>query len=124
MEIIPKENEAIIKGDELLKNNEFMKDLSDIMEDPKFNKFFNKWMKTNTDTKVSFIYMKLYNEFKNKGINGEKLDKRINSFIIWKIMTDRNMRPFAINKIEEGKNLFKEFTKFANNNKLLEDSKN
>jgi len=124
MEIVSKENEAIIKGEELLKNNQFMKDLSEIMEDPKFNAFFNKWMKTNTETKISVIYMKLYNEFEKKGINGEKLDKRINAFIIWKIMTDRNMRPFAINKIEEGKNLFKEFTKFANNNKLLEDSKN
>ena len=72
--------------------------------------FFNKWMKTNTETKVSVIYMKLYNEFEKKGINGKKLDKRINAFIIWKIMTDRNMRPFVISKIEEGlENLFDEF---------------
>ena len=123
MEIIPKDD-IIIKGEELLKNNEFMKDLSNIMENKEFNSFFNKYFKTNTDTKVSLIYMKLYNEFKNRVIQGEILDKRINTFIIWKIMTDRNMRPFVINKIEEGKNIFDEFTKFVNNNELLEDSKN
>lgn len=123
MEIIPKDD-AIIKGEDLLENNEFMKDLSNIMENNKFNSFFNKYFKTKTDTKVSLIYMKLYNEFKKRGIQGEKLDKRINTFIIWKIMTDRKMRPFVINNIEEGKDIFDEFSKFVNNNELLEDSKN
>jgi hypothetical protein len=123
MEIIPKDD-AMIKGEDLLENNEFMKDLSNIMENNEFNSFFNKYFKTNTDTKVSLIYMKLYNEFKKRGIQGEKLDKRINTFIIWKIMTDRKMRPFVINNIEEGNDIFDEFSKFVNNNELLEDSKN
>ena len=30
-------------GNELLNNNEFFKDLSDIMEDDKFRKFFQKY---------------------------------------------------------------------------------
>ena len=63
--IISNNNEAQNKGGELLETNDFFKELSEIMEDEKFNKFFNKWFTTLSEIKISIIYMKLYNEFKN-----------------------------------------------------------
>jgi len=88
-------------GNELLNNNEFFKDLSDIMEDDKFRKFFQKYFYDSTESKITLIYMTLYDEFKTKwkDLNDTELDKRINIFLLWRIMKDRKTNKFAINTV-------------------------
>ena len=99
--IISNNNEAQNKGGELLETNDFFKELSEIMEDEKFNKFFNKWFTTLSEIKISIIYMKLYNEFKKrwKVLTDKELDKKVNTFIIWKMMRDKNINKFTISTV-------------------------
>jgi len=119
--IVKQNSFDIIKdsGQELIDTNDFFKDLSDIMEDDKFSKFFNKYFFNLTESKITIIYMTLYNEFKTKWkeLNDEELDKKINVFLLWKIMKDRKMNKFAIqtvlNKLDNpNTNIFNELKEF------------
>ena len=89
------------KGEELIETNDFFKDLSDIMENETFAKFFNKYFTNSSEVKVTMIYMKLYNAFKEKwkDLSSEELDKRINIFLVWKIMKNRTTSKFAIHTV-------------------------
>ena len=107
------------KGEELLDSNEFFKDLTEIMEDEKFINFFNKWFTTLSEIKITVIYMKLYNEFKKKWkqLTDEELDKKINTYIIWKMMRTRNINKFTISTVmasleNNNINVFDELQKF------------
>ena len=109
------------EGHKLLEDNEFFKDLSDIMENETFAKFFRKYFYDSTESKITLIYMKLYDEFKIKWkeLNDNELDKRINTFLLWRIMKDRKMNKFTIqtvlNKLENPKNsneIFDELKEF------------
>ena len=94
-------NEEINKGSELLEKNDFFKELSEIMEDEKFNRFFNKWFTTLSEIKITVIYMKLYNQFKKrwKSLTNKELDKKVNTFIIWKMMRDSSINKFTISTV-------------------------
>jgi hypothetical protein len=119
------------EGHKLLEDNEFFKDLSDIMENETFAKFFRKYFCDSTESKITLIYMKLYDEFKIKWkeLNDSELDKRINTFLLWRIMKDRKMNKFTIqtvlNKLENPKNSneifdeLKEFIQISENTMTL-----
>ena len=119
------------EGHKLLEDNEFFKDLSDIMENETFAKFFRKYFYDSTESKITLIYMKLYDEFKIKWkeLNDSELDKRINTFLLWRIMKDRKMNKFTIqtvlNKLENPKNSneifdeLKEFIQISENTMTL-----
>ena len=116
------------KGDELLKTNEFFKDLSEIMENETFLRFFKKYFVNTSEVKISIIYMKLYETFKDKWekLTDKQLDERVNTFLIWKIMKDRNLSRFTIstvlNSLDNKKiDIFdelKDFMNFTENKKL------
>ena len=119
------------EGEKKLQNNDFFKDLTDLMEDEKFVRFFNKWMCSWADIKSTVIYMKLYSEFKDKykEISNEELDKSIIVYILSHIMRNKDLRPFSIKTIdnyyEHGKrkkDFFKDLELFLKNksqNQLL-----
>jgi hypothetical protein len=88
-------------GNQLIETNEFFKDLSDIMEDEKFSNFFKKYFFNSSESKITIIYMTLYDEFKNKWkeLNDSELDKRINIFLLWKIMKNKDTNKFAIQTV-------------------------
>tara|TARA_B110000858_G_C17808879_1_gene479701 strand:- start:543 stop:953 length:411 start_codon:yes stop_codon:yes gene_type:complete len=128
-------NENTITKDEMinigkikLTNNEFMKDLCNLMEDEKFLKFYKKYMMDWTSIKCTSIYMRLYSEFKTKyeTISKDELDKNIIIFILSKIMTDSTLRPLSIEAVENiqetclKRDFFAEFEKMYNQKKLLE----
>ena len=94
-------NNMTDKGEELIEKNEFFRDLSELMENEKFSKFFDKYFKNMTESKITLVYMKLYNEMKTryKEINHEELDKRINVYLMWKIMSDRHLNKFTLHTI-------------------------
>ena len=91
------------KGSQLLEENEFFKDLSTVMENKVFSSFFKKYFKDTLETKITIVYMKLYQEFKEKwkGLNDSELDARINTYLIWKIMRNKKTNKFAIRAIKE-----------------------
>tara|TARA_A100001015_G_scaffold310721_1_gene412635 strand:+ start:371 stop:781 length:411 start_codon:yes stop_codon:yes gene_type:complete len=91
------------KGSQLLEENEFFKDLSTIMENKVFSSFFKKYFKDTLETKITIVYMKLYQEFKEKwkGLDDSELDARINTYLIWKIMRNKKTNKFAIRAIKE-----------------------
>ena len=107
-------------GNTLLETNEFFKDLSDMMENEMFRNFFKKYFYNSTESKITLIYMTLYEEFKSKWkeLNDTELDKRINVFLLWRIMKDRKTNKFAIetvmNKMENPNNtdIFNELKEF------------
>jgi hypothetical protein len=124
-------NEDIVKkGSEILESHDFFRDLSELMEDNKFSTFFDKYFSNMTETKITVVYMKLYQEFKNKwkDVNDKELDKRINIFLLWKMMKDREINKFALHTVldhlENPKkvNIFEEFQGFLKNEmKVLKD---
>ena len=95
--------EILEKGDEILDNNDFFKDLSDVMEEPKFNNFFKKYFKNMSEAKISLVYMKLYDVFKEKWkqMTDKELDKRINVFLLWKMMRSKDLNRFALHTVLE-----------------------
>lgn len=118
-------------GEKIIENNEFLKDISELMENEKFNNFFNKYMSDWMDIKCSITYMKLYNEFKIKyeKLNNKQLDRSIIIYLLTKIMKDKKLRPWSIKTIDtmlndNKKKFFDEFEKFLienNDIKLLTD---
>ena len=109
-------------GNTLLETNEFFKDLSDMMENEMFRNFFKKYFYNATESKITLIYMTLYEEFKSKWkeLNDTELDKRINVFLLWRIMKDRKTNKFAIDtvlkKMDNPNNIdiFNEMKEFIN----------
>ena len=69
---------------ELLIENEFYNDLGEIMEDPKYKPFFDKYFYTNIDIKSTLFYMQLYRQIqlKYKEKKGIDVDKMTNIAII------------------------------------------
>ena len=94
-------NDMTDKGGKLLEKNEFFRDLSELMENEKFSIFFEKYFKNMSESKITLVYMKLYNEMKTKykEINDEELDKRINVYLMWKIMSNRHLNKFTLHTI-------------------------
>ena len=118
------------KADNLVKNNDFFADLIEIMEDEKFANFFEKYFVDMNEVKISVVYMKLYQEFKKKWkkMTDEELDKKVNVFLIWKMMRDKDMNKFALhtvlNHLEAPKNVdifedLKQFFEFTEKKSLL-----
>lgn len=118
-------------GEKILENNEFLKDITELMENEQFNKFFNKYMSDWLDIKCSITYMKLYDEFKKKykKLNNKELDRSIIVYLLTKIMKDKKLRPWSIKTVDKMLNdkkkiFFDEFEKFLlenNDIKLLTD---
>lgn len=94
-------NDMTDKGGKLIEKNEFFRDLSELMENEKFSIFFEKYFKNMSESKITLVYMKLYNEMKTKykEINDEELDKRINVYLMWKIMSNRHLNKFTLHSI-------------------------
>ena len=123
----------IIEGKRKIENNEFLRDLSNLMENKEFKNFFNKHMKSWMDIKCSVTYMKLYSEFKKKyeKMNNEELDKNLAVYLICKMMNNKNMSGWSIKTVDkmlEDKNVdfFNEFELYMVKNKemkKLEDYK-
>ena len=102
------------------------------MENETFSKFFKKYFYSSTESKITLIYMTLYDEFKTKWkeLNDIELDKRINIFLLWRIMRDRKTNKFAIetvmNKLEKPNktdifNELKEFIQISDTTLKLKD---
>lgn len=82
------------KGEKLVKNNAFFKDLSDIMSDKKVTSFFDKYFKNMDSIKTTVIYMKLFRllQDKYKTLTDDELSKYVNIYILHQVMTTNDVR--------------------------------
>ena len=95
--------DIIEKGKKKINNNDFLKELTELMENKKFRNFFNKYMDDWIGIKCTVTYMKLYDELKKKykEVNDEELDKNIIVFLLTKIMGNKELRPASIKTIDQ-----------------------
>tara|TARA_B100000989_G_scaffold292891_1_gene269484 strand:- start:1401 stop:1979 length:579 start_codon:yes stop_codon:yes gene_type:complete len=89
---------AEMRGETLVKNNDFFKDLSYLMSDEKFSNFFDKYFKNMEDIKSTVIYMKLYRLFQEryKELSNDELSKYVNIYLLHNIMSNKNLRKTII----------------------------
>ena len=117
----------IMEGKRKLENNDFLRDLSNLMENEEFKNFFNKHMSSWMDIKCTVTYMKLYDEFKNKykEINNEELDKNLAIYLLCKIMKNPKLNSLSTKTVDKMLNdnkvsFFKEFESYL----IKDDNKN
>ena len=125
---IQQKDTAIKTGDRILNENHFLRELSELMENEKFNNFFNKYMNDWVGIKSTVTYMKLYTELKNKysEINDEELNKNIVVFLLTKIMRNKHLMTTSIKTIDDmfdnnKLDFFDEIEKKIINTKCLKD---
>lgn len=97
--VLKNENREIMNnmenvGMRLVENNNFFKDLSELMSDKKVTTFFDKYFKNMGDIKSTVIYMKLFRLFQKryKDVSNEDLSKYVNIYLLHQAMTDSNIR--------------------------------
>jgi hypothetical protein len=120
-------NLQIAEGKKKIENNEFLRDLSNLMENPEFKIFYSKHMSSWMDIKCTVTYMKLYDEFKNKykEINNEELDKNLAIYLLCKIMKNPKLNSLSTKTVDKMLNdnkvsFFKEFESYL----IKDDNKN
>jgi hypothetical protein len=124
-EITKKTSFEILKeGDKILNTHEFYNELSELMENEKFSNFFKKYFTNMTETKITVVYMKLYQEFKNKWreMNDDDLDKRINIFLLWNMMHNQTVNKFTLHTVLSHLDNPKKINIFDNLKKFIEIS--
>jgi|TARA_R110002074_G_scaffold81647_1_gene182809 hypothetical protein len=101
-ELIERET-ALLIGKKKLETNDFFQDLSELLEDKRFKKFFDKHMSSWLDIKCSITYMHLYRQFKIKyqELNNKELDKNLAVYLLSKIMCDKTLRPWSITTVDK-----------------------
>jgi hypothetical protein len=113
-------------GKEIIKTNDFFYDLSELMENPRFINFYNKYLYDTSEIKTTMIYMKLYENIqsKYKELTDKDLNKYVNIFLLHHIMTKSKLRKIAIdttlkhldnNKYPIFKEVGEYFNKYLNN---------
>tara|TARA_A100001015_G_C14603726_1_gene561460 strand:+ start:121 stop:591 length:471 start_codon:yes stop_codon:yes gene_type:complete len=118
--------DKIESGKNIMENNDFFNDLSELMENPRFLNFYNKYLYNTNEIKTTMIYMKLYENIKNKykEFTDKDLNKYVNIFLLHQIMTKSRLRRIAIdstlkhldnNKINIFKDVDDYFDKFLKN---------
>ena len=103
MSEIVKHETAFSIGQNKIANNDFFKELTELLEDDKFKNFYDKYMSNWLDIKCSITYMHLYKQFKikYKELNNEELDKNLAVYLLSKIMSDKNLRPWSIKTVDK-----------------------
>jgi hypothetical protein len=126
MSIISTSENAIKFGNKMLNENNFLRDLTSLMENEEFKNFFDKYMDNWVSVKSSIMYMTLYSEFKEKykEVSDDVLDKNIIVYLLCKVMRDRSLMSFSVDTIDkmyndEKVNYFKELETFMENQKML-----
>ena len=116
MSEIVKHETALSIGQNKIANNDFFKELTELLEDDKFKNFYDKYMSNWLDIKCSITYMHLYKQFKikYKELNNQELDKNLAVYLLSKIMSDKNLRPWSIKTVDKmlnnkKVNIFEEF---------------
>ena len=113
------------EGLTLIENNEFFKDLSNIMEKQEIVEFIDKYFKELEESKAVLLYMKLYSSFKKKykSIKNQDLSKYLAIYILHYAMSDSELRSQIIKSAYE--KIFKHDSKLLqiSNNQVTNDAR-
>lgn len=90
-------SKEISKGAELLKSNPFFSDLCSLMKNVEFSKFYDTYFNDWSDIECMVFYMKLYNtiDFEYEKRFNEKISDEAITFMLHKVMTNKDTRIFA-----------------------------
>ena len=96
--IIRNSNQIVSGGKKLVRKNSFFEDLSDLMENEKFQKFLGKHMYSMGDIKMTTVYIKLYEAIKLKVecFLPPEETKYVVVNILYHFMTSRTYNPIII----------------------------
>ena len=114
------------EGVKIYQENNFFKDLQDLMKNPHFKQFYDKYFTNWMDIEVMIMYMKLYDTMKltyEKKFN-KILDEPTLLFMIREVIRNNDSRKWVLDNFElfkQGKkqlfkkNLFKKNKMYLNN---------
>ncbi len=96
----------INEGKQIYDNNNFFKDLHNLMSNKEFKIFYDKYFNNWLDTEVMIMYMKLYDKIKQtyEIKYNKQIDKNSILFMIREIIRNNEYRKYVIDNFE----LFKE----------------
>lgn len=110
------------EGDIIYKQNDFFKDLHNLMNNPQFNEFYKKYFANWMDTEVMIMYMKLYDTLKSSFKNkfNEDISSSMLLFIIRQIIRNNDTRKIVLDNFKLFKKGFtqKKINKIKKMNKL------
>lgn len=89
---------SIIKGEEILKENDFFKDLISLMHNMEFNNFYKNYFQNWSDIETMIFYMKLYKaiEYGYSIQYDSDINQEFMTFILHKVITTSELRKKAI----------------------------
>ena len=89
---------SIIKGKEILKENDFFKDLISLMHNIEFNNFYKNYFQNWSDIETMIFYMKLYKaiEYGYSIQYDSDINQEFMTFILHKVITTNELRKKAI----------------------------
>ena len=105
------------EGNKIYQNNDYFKDLHNMMQNKEFRNFYNKYYKNWGEIEVMMMYMKLYESIENEYYNSfnKKISREQILYIVKEIIKNKNSRKYT----------FKQFKEFkSGNNKLIKNIKN
>jgi len=91
------------EGNAIYRQNEYFKDLHDMMQDKKFRVFYNKYYKDWGEIKVMMMYMKLYENIEKEYFikYNKKISKEMVLYIVREIIRNRETRKITLLKFRE-----------------------
>ena len=92
------ENEGTI----IYKENEFFKDLHNLMKNPEFKQFYNKYFQNWFDVEMMIMYMKLYESIKQSYILkfNQEISYTILLFILREVIRNNETRRMILDNFE------------------------
>ncbi len=115
-------DKLIKSGKKILRDNEFIGDLNDIMQDNKFRYFYDKYFNDITDVKTVIMYMKLYETIQKEYImkNGVEIETELLAYIIKELMSNTDNIKQITNSFQNYIDINNSNTNNNTNNKLLD----
>ena len=103
---------SVKDGEDLLENNSFFKDLSELLETPQFTKFLHKHMNSTGEIQSSMIYIKLYDSIKRRLpiqlLEDPETTKKLITIILYNFITNskyrKNVIQTTIDHMDSGSN--------------------
>jgi len=101
----------IDEGKKILEENNFFKNLDNVMSDSKFRTFYDTYFKDYSDIKTVILYMKLYETIQKEylEINKCEIEKEFLMFIMKELMSN-------IDTLKTVMNSFKDYENYNENN--------
>jgi len=90
------------EGVQIYKENNFFKDLHDLMKNPQFKQFYDKYFTNWMDIEVMVMYMKLYDTLQlsyEKKYN-KKLDESTLLYVIREVIRNNESRKYVLDNFE------------------------